>query len=112
MSEIGTELWDDAARRRLVRLCERLTGDRDAAEDLAQETLLEAWRNVHKLHDPAGADAWLAALARNGCRRWARRRGGDAAVPEAVEVGAATTPDEPDLELELERIELIELLDR
>jgi RNA polymerase sigma-70 factor (ECF subfamily) len=109
---LASELWREPQRRRLVRLCTAVSGDRDAAEDLAQETLLEAWRNVHKLHDPAGADAWLAAIARNVCRRWARRRGRDVAVAEAVEVDAATTPIETDLELDLERAELIELLDR
>ncbi len=31
-----------AERARLVRLCARITGDRAAAEDLAQETFLEA----------------------------------------------------------------------
>src|SRR3954466_8436250 len=107
MSEIGTELWDDAARRRLVGLCERLTGDRHAAEDLAQETLLEAWRNAHKLHDPAGADRWLSAIARNVCLRSARRQGRNPAVPGEVDVEAPL-----DLEVELERAELTDLLDR
>jgi DNA-directed RNA polymerase specialized sigma24 family protein len=32
-------------RARLVRLCARLTGNIDVAEDLAQETLFEAWRH-------------------------------------------------------------------
>jgi DNA-directed RNA polymerase specialized sigma24 family protein len=36
-------------RTRLVRLCARLTGSSGVAEDLAQETLLEAWRNQQKL---------------------------------------------------------------
>ena len=56
MTEV--EFWGDAKRRRLVRLCAAVTGDRTVAEDLAQETLLEAWRSAHKLHDPAGADRW------------------------------------------------------
>src|SRR5262245_40122961 len=64
------ELWGEADRRRLVGLCAAVSGDREAAEDLAQETLLEAWRNAHKLRDPEGVDRWLAAIARNVCRRW------------------------------------------
>jgi RNA polymerase sigma-70 factor (ECF subfamily) len=102
------DLWCDAERRRLVGLCAAITGDRSAAEDLAQETLLEAWRNAHKLHDATGADRWLSAIARNVCRRWVRRRGRDTAL-------AATLGEQPapvDVELELERAELTELLDR
>ncbi len=103
-----THAWlgGDAERRRLVRLCAAVTGDRDAAEDLAQETLLEAWRNAHKLHDPAGASPWLSAIARNVCRRWARRRRRE--LPTVPEDAAAGTTD---LDADLERAELLELLD-
>jgi RNA polymerase sigma factor (sigma-70 family) len=113
--------WDltlPAERARLVRLCACLTGNRDAAEDLVQETLVEAWRHAHKLHDPNGRDRWLAAIARNVCRRWSRARGrelarraygsGDADAAEPVD-GLA---DELDVEVELERHELAQLLDR
>ena len=43
-----------AQRPRLVRLFARLTGSSDVADDLAQETLIEAWRSLHKLHDDDG----------------------------------------------------------
>jgi RNA polymerase sigma factor (sigma-70 family) len=72
---VDTGLWQGVERARLVRLCAALSGDRDAAEDLAQETLLEAWRQRHKLTDVRGADRWLAAIARNVCLRWGRTRG-------------------------------------
>lgn len=101
------ELWREPQRRRLVRLCAMVSGDREAAEDLAQETLLEAWRNAHKLRDPSGAERWLAAIARNVCRRWARRRGGDAVV------GAiAAELEDVDAELGIQEGEVVELLDR
>lgn len=102
---------DSAQRQRLVRLCAGITGDRAAAEDLAQETLLEAWRNEHKLHDPAGVDRWLASIARNVCQRWARRRGRDAGLLARLEAGSAVAED-VDVEVDLERAELAELLDR
>ena len=105
------ELWRAGRRDRLVRLCASISGDRNAAEDLAQETLLEAWRNLHKLRDPAGAEQWLAEIARNVCLRWGRRRGRDLGMLAAVE--AEPVRDEGfDLALELERSELAELLDR
>jgi RNA polymerase sigma-70 factor (ECF subfamily) len=105
------------ARARLVRLCAYLSGDRDAAEDLAQETLIEAWRSQGRLTDPAGYQRWLAAIARNVCMRWARRRGRerahDASYPDAA-LGAPLEQfaSADDLEVELERDELATLLDR
>jgi RNA polymerase sigma-70 factor (ECF subfamily) len=94
--------WTESDRRRLVRLCAAVSGDRFAAEDLAQETLLEAFRNAHKLRDPSGADRWLAAIARNVCRRWQRRRVSEAELRD----------DHVVTELELDRAELADLLDR
>jgi RNA polymerase sigma factor (sigma-70 family) len=107
----ATDLWREPQRRRLVRLCAAVSGDPRAAEDLAQETLLEAWRNVHKLHDPAGADRWLAAIARNVCLRWARRRGRDAVVLPLEEPAAQARALAVEPEPEPERAELVELLD-
>ncbi len=109
-AETATELWQEAERRRVVRLCAAITGDREAAEDLAQETLLEAWRHRHKLTDPDGAERWLSAIARNVCLRWARRRG--QALALVREADAEPVADDFDLEVELERTELAELLDR
>jgi RNA polymerase sigma-70 factor (ECF subfamily) len=78
-------------RARLVRLCLRYTRDSDAAEDLAQETLVEAWRGWHKLRDagdPAARANWLAAIATNVCRRWARRQGREAARVIAIDANS------------------------
>lgn len=115
-------------RARLVRLCARATGDPDAAEDLAQETLFEAWRAAHKLRPGASPDErgrWLAVIARNVCRRWGRRRGREVsrrvfpfpAEPRGAQSEGslsvlAQVPDGFDLEAELERRELVGLLDR
>jgi RNA polymerase sigma-70 factor (ECF subfamily) len=106
-------------RSRLIRLCAGLTGDVEAAEDLAQETLLEAWRHVHHLRADEGYARWLSAIARNVCRRWERRRGRELGqrLPSPHE-GAPVllSPSEAaegfDLEVDLERTELARLLDR
>lgn len=84
----GTIVWEleQPQYDRLVRYCRGLTRDADAAEELASETLLEAWRNAHKLTDGDGIDRWLAAIARNVCLRWRRQRGRDArTIPYADE---------------------------
>jgi RNA polymerase sigma factor (sigma-70 family) len=77
---LGEGAWLDSERRRLVRLCASIAGNHDVAEDLAQETLLEAWRHRDRLREPSGADRWLSAIARNVCRRWARQHGRDSVV--------------------------------
>src|SRR4051812_21569300 len=64
---------------RLVRLCAHFTGDRDAAEDLAQETLIEAWRHQDRVYDWQGYSSWLSGIARNLSLRWIRQRGREGA---------------------------------
>jgi len=106
---LQASIFSEHARQRLVRLCAVITGEPDAADDLAQETFLEAWRHLERLSDPSGFDRWLAAIARNVCRRWVRRRGQELVVTTAA---SESVEDVVDLEAELERAELIELLDR
>ncbi len=128
MTGLATALADERAR--LTRLCARLTGDADAAEDLAQEALLEAWRAARKLRDADGLAPWLSAIARNVCLRWARSRGRELAhraMPVSPAMDApddsvaldtmrldslADAGDDGDFTLELERQELATLLDR
>ncbi len=110
-------------RMRLVRLCAVLTGDREVAEDLAQETLLEAWRHKDTLRDQTRYTYWLSGIARNVCLRWLRectrdtthlitpsrsQHTQDAHLAELED----SLADDLDIEVELERRELVELLDR
>lgn len=105
-------------RTRLVRLCAHLTGDPDSAEDLAHETLVVALCNEAALRDPARRPQWLSGIARNICRRWAHRR--DREINTAVDrprdgnmpSPEAQATDNVDLEIELEKHELADLLDR
>jgi RNA polymerase sigma-70 factor (ECF subfamily) len=108
-----------AERARLVRLCAQLTGWPEAAEDLAQETLIEAWRIRDRLYDPSGYSQWLSAIARNVCRRWVRSHGRDLVhlvQPGGFDPLRSILEEQPaedfDLEVELERGELAVLLDR
>jgi len=105
---------------RLVRLCAHFTGDRDAAEDLAQETLIEAWRHQDRLYDWQGYSSWLSAIARNLSLRWIRQRGREQARLITSIDGASDTSariedlpaDQGDFTVDLERAELADLLDR
>jgi RNA polymerase sigma factor (sigma-70 family) len=103
-------------RERLVSLCYLLTGDRDNAEDLAQETLVAAWRASNTLRSQERRSAWLSAIARNQCRQWLRhtRRERSHAAHQPLDVIAdladAALPAEGDPLLALERKELTALL--
>ena len=104
----------------LQRLCASYTGQSAAAEDLAQETLLIAWRRREQLRDAQALRPWLATIARNVCRHW-RRSQQRAAVHQCRPAPSsehdqhtqiASAPDPFHLELALERDELATLLDR
>ncbi len=66
-----------ASRPRLLRIA-RLRGvPPDAVEDVVQETLLEAWKHLDRLHAPEGFQIWLDEICRNICRRYARKHATD-----------------------------------
>ncbi|HEY7347602.1 MAG TPA: sigma-70 family RNA polymerase sigma factor [Ktedonobacterales bacterium] len=67
------EEWLRTARPRLHRLAQLRGVAPDAIEDVVQETLLEAWKHLDRLHTPEGFHAWLDEICRNICRRYARK---------------------------------------
>jgi RNA polymerase sigma factor (sigma-70 family) len=64
---------DDAAFGELVRrrqgtirhLLRRLSRDAELADDLAQQTFMQAWQSIPSLNSPAAFGAWLRKLATN-----------------------------------------------
>ncbi|GEM_PF-1058792 len=82
------------------------------AQDVAQETFIEAYKNLHKLRDPARFPGWLHTITLRQCSRWMRRRHEtipieDLDEPQMLEVskGKVPLPDES-----LERKELQEIV--
>lgn len=45
----------------------RVCGEREDARDIAQETLLQAFRSLEKLKDPKALRSWLYRVAANAC---------------------------------------------
>ena len=117
----GTEHFvSQEERTHLLHFCLKMVGNRDVAEDLVQETLFEAWKHVHTLRDSSRRIQWLFGVARNVCLRWLRTSHNDMSHRidtsihkdmQPVELEELLT-DDFDISLELERKELIELLDR
>ena len=65
----------DTYSTRIVRYLYRLTGDRDEAEDLAQDTFLQAYQSILKTTSELSLSAWLYRIATNNAnRRWRRRK--------------------------------------
>jgi len=121
VSGISGDFLSQHERAQLVGLCARISGDLDAAEDLAQETLFLAWRHMQELRDASKRTQWMAGIARNVCLRWLRKRGRDLAHSLELSHDSENQDqstleeiiaDEFDMEIELERKELVELLER
>jgi RNA polymerase sigma factor (sigma-70 family) len=114
--------WEQALpelRAKLLRRARGLGMDPATAEDLVQDALSEAWRLRDRLYDPTGVDRWLSAILTNIHLRWLRQRARDAAYhagqlagDEPADRSADWSAGSFDVEAELERHELAELLDR
>ena len=81
-------LYRDLVREhgsRIWRMAYRLTGDRDDAEDLAQETYCEAWRCIGKLRAPEAGSRWLLAILRHRAAHRLRRARSRPSVERALD---------------------------
>ncbi|HEX8995486.1 MAG TPA: RNA polymerase sigma factor [Ktedonobacterales bacterium] len=96
-SDVNTRLA--AARPRLARLA-RLNGAKaDEAEDIAQETLLTAWRSLDRLRAADRFDAWLDGICRNICHRMARHAINERSLAAPLTMRAEDEPQPPALDL-------------
>src|SRR5215212_6551995 len=97
--------------RALLAYATRLTGDRAAAEDVVQETLVRAWRHPDALVNGKGSvRGWLLTVARNIVTDRVRAR---AARPQEVAESPATPPIERDhADQVVDSVVVLEALDR
>jgi len=73
----GQEAFENLVRenqRMIHSLCYRLTGSMEDAEDLAQETFVQAFQNLAEFRAEAKASSWLYRIAVNCCLNWRKRR--------------------------------------
>jgi RNA polymerase sigma-70 factor (ECF subfamily) len=104
--------FDEIVRRyanKMVNLAYQITGDRDLAEDIGQETFLRAYRSAARYREISKFSTWLHTIAINLCRNELRRRKfrmysleGMAERDEEskVRIDIADEKSKPDLEVE------------
>jgi RNA polymerase sigma-70 factor (ECF subfamily) len=89
------ESFDDfvlRTRTRLVSYAKALTGDSQAAQDIAQDTFVKAWKQWSKVRHYEEPEAWCRKIAHNlAIGRW--RRLGVAARSTSKTPAASAGPD-------------------
>lgn len=107
-----TRAFADLVRRHqgpVFRFLLRMTGSRDEAMDLAQETFMKAWQALPRWQPRAQFRTWLFQIARNGALDVLRRRGAVEFVPIEDEPVAVAQDPGPDEQLDTrERYRLLE----
>jgi RNA polymerase sigma-70 factor, ECF subfamily len=68
-------------RAQLLWLAQRITPQREEAEDIVQEALLKAFRNLAQFRGDAQMSTWLRAIVQNTARDWLRNQKGRVQLP-------------------------------
>jgi RNA polymerase sigma-70 factor (ECF subfamily) len=68
-------------RAQLLWLAQRITPQREEAEDIVQEALLKAFRNLAQFRGEAKMSTWLRAIVQNTARDWLRNQKGRVQLP-------------------------------
>ena len=63
-----------AHQQDMVRVCQVITRDAEAANDAVQEAWAIAWRQLSRLREPHRLRSWLVAIAANEARQSMRRQ--------------------------------------
>ncbi len=98
--------------KRLFNYAFRLTGNREDALDVCQDTFLKAFQQLHRLQDPARFAGWLFTIARNYCLahfRARRRRAEDGEGPDPQGLDALRAEGQPARLGDLQEMEPAEL---
>ncbi|WP_235032607.1 sigma-70 family RNA polymerase sigma factor [Actinacidiphila yanglinensis] len=79
----------------LVSYAERMLNDRGLAEDVVQETMIRAWRNIDRLTGMEGSlRSWLFTVTRHLVIDWVRKPHARKEIVGVTYVDAATARDE------------------
>jgi RNA polymerase sigma-70 factor (ECF subfamily) len=112
-SAVSPELRDEmlATIPNLRAFAISLTNNRDAADDIVQETILKGWANMHRFQPGTNMQAWLFTILRNLFHsQWRKRRHEVEDPDEAFASKLQIIPEQPghvalqDLRAALERL--------
>ena len=104
------EAWDrlvEDEHARIFNLHLRLTGDREAAADLTQDSFRSAFESAHTWSGKSAPRAWLYGVALNVSRNWMRREGRHEPPDEVSEDLPDPEPTAEETALLRERRELV-----
>lgn len=73
---------------RVYRFCRSRMSDTAACEDVVQETMLKAVRNLHTYRGEAALFTWLCQICRNEMSNWQQRTGRKMAVESSIDEDA------------------------
>ena len=62
------------------RICWHYTGNREAAEDCGQETMIRIWRNLGNYRGDCALESWVYRIAANCCMDFLRKKKRDRSV--------------------------------
>lgn len=55
---------------KVFRLCKGYLGDEALAKDVAQETFITVWQQLHRLRHPKAVSTWLYRITVNNCLKY------------------------------------------
>lgn len=97
-------------RQRVATWCYRLTGNVDAAADLAQDVFLKAFQRLDSFRGESRFTTWLYSIARNQCLDALRSRPANAEQPQEVFLEELADTRAEDISVALEREQSEELI--
>lgn len=75
-------------------LCYRMTGSLAEAEDLAQDTFVQAYRHLDGFRAEAAFSSWLYRIAMNQCLNWQKKRVREAKAHQEWGQQQETSPEQ------------------
>jgi len=108
--EVANELFGRHYQR-VARWCFRVTNDREAAADLAQDVFLKAHRHLHSFQGMARFTTWLYAIVRNESLNRLKREPPPSEDEDAlVEIAALAPSPEDETVRQRQAVKIRELL--